>query len=107
MTTLEKNIEIPEGFINYRMSGIEKKLDDVVQDIRDIRTHVSNLDMRLSSKMDQLDAKLNSRMDQLDAKLNSRMDKLESRIDKIDDRLWILLIGVTFSILVPILLKFL
>ena len=53
-TTLEKKAEIPEGFMDYRVSGIEKKLDDVVQDIRDVRTHVSNLDLRLNARIDKL-----------------------------------------------------
>ena len=37
----------------------------------------------------------------------NRLDKIEARIDKIDDRLWVLLLGVALSILVPILLRFL
>ena len=92
-----------EGFFDYRVFGIEKKLDDVTDDIRDLRTHIYNLDSRLNTKIDQLDSKLNSRMDKFDA----RMDKFDARIDKIDDRLWVLLLGVALSILIPILLRFL
>ena len=130
--TLEKKTEISDGPMGYRVSGMEKKLDDVVQDIREIRSQVSNLDLRLNSRIDKLDSridkldskleskidkldsklnlridKLDSRIGQLESKLDSRTDKLESRMDKIEDRLWVLLIGVAFSILVPILLKFL
>ena len=82
-TELERKTEIPDGFMDYRVSGIEKKLDNVIQDIRDVRIHVSNLDLKLSSRIDQVDLKLNSRMDQLESNLNSRIDKLDSRVDKI------------------------
>ena len=129
----KKQSEYVEGFLDYRVFGIEKKLDDVTHDIRDLRAHVYNLDSRLSSridqldsklnsridqldskldsKIDQLDSKLNSRIDQLDSKLNSRIDqlgsKLDSRMDKLEDRMWLLLLGVALSILAPILLRFL
>ena len=85
-----------EGFVEFRMF-------EMAQDIRDLRTHIYNMDSRLNSRIDQLGASLNSRMDKTD----TRMDRIEARIDKIDDRLWLLLLGVALSILVPILLRFL
>ena len=104
---LENKAGIPESFMEYRVSIIEKKLEDVTQDVREVRIHITNLDLKLSSRMEQLDSKLNSRIDKLDSKIDQLESKFGSRMDKLEDRLWVLLIGVAFSILVPILLKFL
>ena len=103
-TTVEdKRTEAPEEFMDYRMSRMEKQIDDMAQDIRDVRTNIYNLDVRLNSKIDlkfdQLDSKIDLKIDQLDSKLNARMDKIE-------DRLWLLLVAVAFSILVPVMLRF-
>ena len=112
-TALEQKTEIPEGFMEYRVSVVEKKLDDMGQDIRDLRTSISNLDLKFDSRIDKLESKLESEIGKLDlkldlsiGKLDSRMDKLDSRLTKIDDRLWVLMIGVTLSILVPIFFLF-
>ena len=63
-TTLEeKQSEAPVGLIDYRVSAIEKKLDDMSQDIRDIRTNIYNMDTRLNSKIDLKIDQVNSKMD--------------------------------------------
>ena len=124
-----------EGIMEYRVSNIERKLNDMGQDIREIRLDIrdirkdngdirtdifameSKLNSRMDSKIDNLDSKLNSRMDNLDSKIDNLGSSLNSKIDqeiqdvrasisKLDNRLWLLLGGVMFAILVPIFLRF-
>ncbi|GAA4060224.1 hypothetical protein [Amphibacillus indicireducens] len=52
--------------------------------VNELAQYVSQVDKRLSVRIDSLDERLSGRIDTLDERLNSRMDALETRIETMD-----------------------
>jgi predicted nucleic acid-binding Zn-ribbon protein len=59
--------------VNVRINGLDAK--------------ISNLDEKLSGRIDALDEKLSGRIDALDEKLSGRIDALDEKIDGVEKRL--------------------
>ena len=117
----EEQTVVMEKFMDYRIASIEKKLDDVVLDIREVRTSIHHLDVKIGqdvqgvrTSISNLDAKMGQDIQEvrtsisnLDAKIGREIQDLRASISSIDNRSWLFLVGIVLSILGPFILRFL
>jgi DNA repair exonuclease SbcCD ATPase subunit len=125
----QEMFDIHKNTLELKITGVDKKVDSVIQDAREIRRDVSEIKAFASKidalivsnqarveKLDERNSSLNAlaasnhaRIEKLDALIASNQalaEKLDQRMGKLDDRLWLIVGGIIASIAAQIVLKF-
>ena len=100
----------------WMVSYLREDIQDLGNEVREVRRSVQRLDEKLDSGLERLDAKIDAKIGGLDAKIGDKIEGLDAKMDAKIERLrqdmdvrfrWVLTTMVAVGALIVAALKFL
>jgi len=77
----EARAPVWEAEVPWVVSYLREDIQDLRNEVREVRRSVQRLDEKIDSSLERLDAKIDARTDGLDAKIDARTDGLDAKIE--------------------------
>ena len=77
----EARAPVWEAEVPWVVSYLREDIQDLRNEVREVRRSVQRLDEKLDSGLERLDAKIDARADGLDAKIGGGLEQLDAKID--------------------------
>ena len=96
--------------LEERVAYLEGRLEDHASTVIDVRTGLSNLDVKvesveskLAAKIETVESRLTARIDGVESRLTARIDGVEGRITEKIDRHFTWLVGIEITVLLALI----
>ncbi|MGA9349871.1 MAG: hypothetical protein WBW48_13855 [Anaerolineae bacterium] len=79
----EVRVPLREAEVPWVVSYLREDIQDLRNEMREVRRSVQRLDEKFDSGLERLDVKIDGGLAKLDAKIDARADGLDAKIDKL------------------------